>query len=106
MNIHTITTPCLLLDVERVKKNASRMNKIANRNEVRLRPHIKTHKCIEVARIQTAGHEGAVTVSTLAEARAFARGGFSDITYAVPVEQGKFAQAIEILKGGVKLNLL
>jgi D-serine deaminase-like pyridoxal phosphate-dependent protein len=61
-----------------------------------LRPHIKTHKCIEVARIQTAGHSGAVTISTLAEARAFAANGFSKITYAVPIESGKFNEAIEI----------
>jgi D-serine deaminase-like pyridoxal phosphate-dependent protein len=82
------------------------MSEKARANRVRLRPHIKTHKCIEVARIQTAGHDGAVTVSTLAEARAFAKHGFKDITYAVPIERGKFENAIDILNGGVKLNLL
>lgn len=106
MNIETIKTPALLLDVGRVRNNARRMTEVAHRNGVRLRPHVKTHKCIEVARIQTEGHNGAVTVSTLAEARAFAKHGFSDITYAVPVERGKFDEAIEILRSGVKLNLL
>ena len=106
MSISTIKTPGLLLDLPRVKKNAERMSEIAKRNDVRLRPHIKTHKCIEAARIQTAGHDGAITVSTLAEARAFAENGFSDITYAVPIERGKFDEAIEILQSGVKLNLL
>lgn len=56
--------------------------------------------------LQTEGHDGAITVSTLAEARAFSRYGFADITYAVPIERGKFADAVEILQGGVKLNLL
>jgi D-serine deaminase-like pyridoxal phosphate-dependent protein len=56
--------------------------------------------------VQTAGHDRAITVSTLAEARAFAKHGFSDITYAVPIERGKFAEAIELLQSGVKLNLL
>ena len=101
-----LKTPCLLLDLNRVRRNAARMSEVANRNKVRLRPHIKTHKCIEVARIQTEGHDGAITVSTLAEARAFARHGFNDITYGVPIERGKFDDAIEILKSGVKLNLL
>ena len=32
--------------------------------------------------MQTAGHSGAITVSTLAEARAFVAHGFQDITYA------------------------
>ena len=103
---HTLTTPCLLLDINRIRCNAARMSGVAHRNKVRLRPHIKTHKCIEVARIQTDGHNGAVTVSTLAEARAFAKHGFSDITYAVPIERGKFNDAIEILRSGVKLDLL
>src|SRR5262245_35489081 len=71
-----------------------------------LRPHIKTHKCIEVARIQTEGHSGAVTVSTLAEARAFARHGFSRITYAIPIEPGKFTEAIELSKNCGELSLI
>jgi D-serine deaminase-like pyridoxal phosphate-dependent protein len=82
------------------------MSKKATKLNVRLRPHIKTHKCIEVAKLQTEGHDGAITVSTLAEARAFGRNGFSDITYGVPIEKGKFADAIEILNSCVKLNLL
>jgi D-serine deaminase-like pyridoxal phosphate-dependent protein len=101
-----LRTPCLLLDIDRVKRNAERMIDVARRNNVRLRPHVKTHKCIEVARIQTDGHDRAITVSTLAEARAFAKHGFDDITYAVPIERGKFDDAIEVLRGGVKLNLL
>src|SRR5688500_207487 len=101
-----LKTPCLILDLERVRSNAARMSETARRNDVRLRPHIKTHKCVEVARIQTEGHDGAITVSTLAEARALAKHGFKDITYAVPIERGKFADAIDLLKTGVKLNLL
>jgi D-serine deaminase-like pyridoxal phosphate-dependent protein len=106
MQIGTLTTPTLILDIARVRRNAERMSEIARRNDVRLRPHIKTHKCIEVARIQTEGHSGAITVSTLAEARAFAKHGFDDITYAVPIEQGKFDAALELIRGGTKLNLL
>src|SRR5215203_2052578 len=106
MNLQMIKTPSLLLDIARVRRNAERMSEVARRNSVRLRPHIKTHKCVEVARIQTEGHDGAITVSTLAEARAFAEHGFNDITYAVPIDEVKFDDAIEILKSGVKLNLL
>lgn len=104
--MQNLNTPSLILDLERVRRNAERMSDIAHSNNVRLRPHVKTHKCIEVARIQTDGHDGAITVSTLAEALAFAKRGFNDITYAVPVERGKFNDAIEILKSGTKLNLL
>jgi D-serine deaminase-like pyridoxal phosphate-dependent protein len=105
-DLQKLKTPCLVLDVERVRSNAQRISHIAKTNGVRLRPHIKTHKCIEIAQIQTAGHDGAITASTLAEVRAFAKHGFNDITYGVPIEPGKFDEAIEIARGGVKLNLI
>ena len=106
MQLDTLKTPSLVLDVNRVKRNAQRMSQRAKECAVDLRPHIKTHKCIEVARIQTEGHSGAVTVSTLAEARAFAANGFSKITYAIPIEAGKFSEAIEISRGCDELSLI
>lgn len=104
--IEHLKTPSLLLDVKRVRANAARMTSIVDRHNVRLRPHIKTHKCIEIARIQTAGHNGAVTVSTLAEAKAFAVNGFRDITYAVPIEPGKFEELAAIVQDGVDLKVI
>src|SRR3989440_2183462 len=106
MKLETLKTPGLVLDIAKVKRNAERMSRRIKQFGADLRPHIKTHKCIEVARIQTAGHSGAITVSTLAEARAFAANGFHDITYAVPIEPGKFAAAIEIAKSCEALNLI
>src|SRR4051812_23252007 len=96
MKLETLKTPSLVLDITKVKRNAETMSRRVKQFGADLRPHIKTHKCIEVARIQTAGHSGAVTVSTLAEARAFAANGFTKITYAIPIEPGKFDEAIEI----------
>jgi D-serine deaminase-like pyridoxal phosphate-dependent protein len=73
---------------------------------VRLRPHVKTHKCVEAARIQTDLHFGGLTVSTLAEAQAFAAGGFSDITYAVPIAPQKIGEAADLHAEIGNLNLL
>lgn len=101
-----LRTPSLILDLDRVKRNAARVAAIADSHGVRLRPHIKTHKCAEIARLQTEGREPALTASTLAEVRAMAEAGFRDFTYAVPVEPGKFADAVAIVKSGVRLNLL
>jgi D-serine deaminase-like pyridoxal phosphate-dependent protein len=96
MDFRTLKTPSLLLDLARVRGNSERINTRIAALDVRLRPHIKTHKCLEVGRLQTAGHSGAITVSTLAEARAFIAGGFTDILYAVPIDPGKFAEAIDL----------
>lgn len=98
MDLESLETPSLVLDVGRVKRNAARIGKRVSDLGSRLRPHVKTHKCVEVARIQTADHSGAITVSTLAEARAFENNGFSDITYAVPIEPGKFSAAIDLAR--------
>jgi D-serine deaminase-like pyridoxal phosphate-dependent protein len=98
MDLRTIKTPSLVLDAERVRRNAARMSSCMHEFGVSLRPHVKTHKCAEVARLQTEGHAGGITVSTLAEARAFSARGFRDITYAVPIEPGKFEEAIELTR--------
>ena len=96
MHIDDLPTPCALVDLDRLESNASRMATRAKRLGVQLRPHVKTHKCVEAARIQTADTSGGITVSTLAEGRAFAAGGFSDITYAVPVAPQKIAEAVDL----------
>jgi D-serine deaminase-like pyridoxal phosphate-dependent protein len=106
MDLQTIKTPSLVLDIERVRRNAAGMSARMREFGVRLRPHVKTHKCAEVARIQTEGGTGGITVSTLAEARAFAARGFRDITYAVPVEPGKFGEAIELARACERLALI
>jgi D-serine deaminase-like pyridoxal phosphate-dependent protein len=69
--------------------NCRNMASLATAHGVRLRPHLKTAKCIEVAEMATAGHFGGMTVSTVAEARFFAERGFRDITYAVGISSGK-----------------
>ncbi|HEX8145663.1 MAG TPA: alanine racemase [Pyrinomonadaceae bacterium] len=106
MDLHTIKTPSLVLDVGRVRRNAEKMSGRITRLGATLRPHVKTHKCVEVARIQTEGHAGGITVSTLAEARAFAAHGFKDITYAVPIEPGKFGEAVELSRLCERLALI
>lgn len=106
MDLDSLSTPALVLDLERLRQNAQRIGNRVRSLGADLRPHVKTHKCVEVARIQTAGHSGAITVSTMAEARAFAAQGFDDITYAVPIEPGKFDAAIELTRACKTFNLI
>jgi D-serine deaminase-like pyridoxal phosphate-dependent protein len=98
VSLDKLPTPSLLLDLHRMRGNAERMSRRVSALGARLRPHVKTHKCLEVARVQTAGHFGGVTVSTLAEAEAFSGGGFTDITYAVPIEPHKLDRAAGIAR--------
>lgn len=89
-------TPRAVLDLDVIDRNARRMTERCARLGVRLRPHIKTHKVPELARLQTDG--GAVTVSTLAEAEAFADAGFDDITWAMPITPARREQAVALAR--------
>lgn len=101
-----LPTPSLLLDLPRLQRNIARMGKRIAGLGARMRPHVKTHKSIEVARLQAAAGMAGITVSTLAEARAFAAHGFDDITYAVPIERGKFAAVTAMRAAGTRLAVI
>jgi D-serine deaminase-like pyridoxal phosphate-dependent protein len=78
-------TPYLRVDPVRLRHNVRRTAEHAAATHVALRPHVKTHKCVEVARLQLdAGAEG-ITVATVGEAETFARHGFTDIFIAYPL---------------------
>jgi D-serine deaminase-like pyridoxal phosphate-dependent protein len=94
--IHDIPTPALLLDIDVLEGNLRRMSERCKELGVRLRPHVKTHKCLEIALAQRALGARGITVSTLPEARAFADGGFEDITWAFPVVPGRLREAAEL----------
>ncbi|MEO6588866.1 MAG: alanine racemase [Pyrinomonadaceae bacterium] len=106
MQLEIIKTPSLVVDFERMKRNAERITNRAKELNVNLRPHVKTHRCLEIAKVQTEKTNGAIMVSTLSEAKFFSANGFSDITYGVPVEHGKFDEAIEISRNTEKLSLI
>ncbi len=102
----TITvTPRLLLDVDRLQHNLQRMQILAERNGVCLRPHIKTAKCAEIARLAT-GRDGPLTVSTLAEIDYFRRTGFRDFTYAVGITAEKIDRLAPWLTEGLRVAVL
>ena len=104
--LDTVATPAALVDLPRLKRNTERMSDRAQRLGVQLRPHVKTHKCVEAAKYQVAGHFGGITVSTLAEAATFGSAGFEDVTYAVPLSPGRAARAQELSETLAHLHLL
>lgn len=106
MLLENLKTPSLILDANRMRHNAERITARARSLNVALRPHVKTHKCVEIARLQTAGNAGGIMVSTLAEAEYFLENGFTDITYGVPIEAGKFNEAIRLAKASERFSVL
>lgn len=100
-----VDTPYLILDEARLDRNIARMNAIARRHGVQLRPHVKTAKCHKIAR-KIFGGVGPITVSTLKEAEYFFADGFVDILYAVSISPSKLARAHELAKAGANLTVL
>lgn len=100
-----LPTPCLVVDLDKLEANISRMAEKTQRLGVALRPHIKTHKCIEIARLQEEAGARGLTVSTLYEARVFADHGFKDLTWAFPVILNRASDLRELAER-VKLRLV
>ena len=100
-----LETPRLLLDLDRLERNCSGMRERCAALGVALRPHLKTAKSVDVARVATGGAPLGITVSTLREAEHFAAAGYRDILYAATIVPNKLAHAARIQETGADLIL-
>ena len=105
-SLHTLDTPCLVLDAARMERNVARLRGRVADLGVRLRPHLKTGKSVEVARRVMDSPRGPATVSTLKEATQFAAAGVTDIIYAVGIAPAKLAQVLALRAEGVDLAVI
>ena len=106
LRLPDIGTPAALVDEARMTRNIARMQERMQALGVRLRPHVKTPKCIEVARRQRAAGASGITVSTLKEAEEFFAAGFADVLYAVCIAPQKLDRALALRRRGCALTIL
>ena len=106
MQLEDLRTPCLVLDRGILQRNLERMSSAIHRHGVTLRPHLKTAKSADVARMAIAGEAGGITVSTLAEAEYFGARGFSDITIAAGTTPQKLERVERMANQGVRVNVI
>lgn len=83
--IHDLSTPALLVDIDKLESNIRNWQSEIGANGVALRPHVKTHKVPDIAKMQLAAGSPGITVAKLAEAEVFVTHGFRDIFVAYPV---------------------
>ncbi|WP_248879953.1 alanine racemase [Bradyrhizobium japonicum] len=105
-NLLDLETPCLLLDEQRLRANVARMKAHLAPLGVAFRPHLKTAKSLDVARIAMTSATGPATVSTLREAEYFAAGGVRDMIYAVGIAPAKLARVSAIRATGADLAVI
>ena len=78
-------TPYLVVDVPRLRGNIDRVAAAAAQAGIRLRPHAKTHKTVEIARMQLAAGAVGLTVATVGEAEVYVEHGVTDVFVAYPL---------------------
>lgn len=85
LSFDALPTPAALIDRTRLLQNLQAMQQRAMQEGVALRPHVKTHKTPELARLQQGLGAVGLTVATIEEAEAFVAAGFADVRLAYPV---------------------
>jgi len=99
-----LTTPALLVDEARLQSNLDAMQATADANDVRLRPHAKTHKSISLAREQQARGAEGLTVATVPEAETFVGAGLTDVRVAMPVAGRDKHERLQALREDARLS--
>lgn len=104
-----IHTPALLLDLAQFDRNTERLRSFLAKAApgLKLRPHMKTVKSVELGRrLTTALGADAITVSTLAEAEFYAEAGYRDILYAVGITPSKLDRVAALVRRGVDCQII
>ena len=104
--LRTLPTPLALLDARRMQRNIDAMQARIDGLGVKLRPHVKTGKAIEIVRRLRAAGASGVTVSTLREAQACFADGVTDILYAVGIAAVKLDRVRALREQGCALKIL
>jgi D-serine deaminase-like pyridoxal phosphate-dependent protein len=74
-----VDTPALILDLDRFEANLARMMEIGRDAGVRVRPHAKSHKSLQIAQRQIAAGAVGVCCQKVGEAEVFLAGGIKDV---------------------------
>ncbi len=100
-------TPAVVIDLDIVERNITRLQWQMNQLGIANRPHIKTHKSPELAKLQRAVGAKGITCQKLGEAEIFADAGFDDIliTYNIFGEEKESRMAALLRRTPVELTI-
>ena len=104
LTLREAETPAMVLDKGKLRANCERLKRRCQALGVRLRPHMKTLKSIDAARMAIDPSHGGIAVATLNEAEYFAQQGFIDIQYAVCITADKLPRAARILASAPRFS--
>ncbi|MTI16126.1 alanine racemase [Rhodobacteraceae bacterium RKSG542] len=99
-------TPALFLDEPALRTNIEKVATRLKAKGIALRPHLKTAKSLDVAKILQEHGADRWTVSTLKEAEYFAAGGLTDFIYAVTLAPSKLPQVSALNRDGANVKVI
>ncbi|MFH1051484.1 MAG: alanine racemase [bacterium] len=100
-----LDTPALLIEKSIVEKNINDMQNLIDKHHVKLRPHIKTHKSPNLAKMQIEAGAVGIACAKVTEALVFAKSGIRDIQIAnIIVGEKKFDNLLKLHKTVDKLS--
>src|SRR5688572_28722940 len=79
MHLNELETPVPIVDMDRLEANIARLQAYLDEHKIANRPHIKTHKIVEIARMQMEAGAAGITCQKVSEAEVMADAGFTDI---------------------------
>jgi D-serine deaminase-like pyridoxal phosphate-dependent protein len=85
MRITEVSTPAVVVDLDVLERNLDQMAAYCATHGLGLRPHTKTHKTLEVARMQLERGAPGLTVAKVGEAEVMAESGAGQILIAHPI---------------------
>ena len=96
-----VDTPALVVDLNILEANIHRMADLASEAGVRLRPHAKAHKSVQIARLQLGAGAVGIAVAKVGEAEVMLDAGIRDIMITTPVVgKIKLERLARLIKGG------
>ena len=85
MFIADLETPAVVVDLDVMERNLSRMADYCRSRNLRLRPHTKSHKIPELAKRQLVHAAQGITVAKIGEAEVMLDAGITDMLIAYPI---------------------
>lgn len=102
----SVDTPQLIVSEEILHRNIAEMASFAASINVQLRPHIKTHKSVEIARLQIAAGAVGVTCAKVGEAEVMVNdAGVDDVLLAYPIVGARKYERIVALMERARIAL-
>ena len=103
LSIDELDTPALIIDVNKLEFNIRDMAEFAKSRNVNLRPHIKTHKSPDIARMQINQGASGIACAKIGEAQIMAAHNFRDIHVVYPIASRRKVERIVKLKDSAKI---